>query len=331
MPSSLDDNEIEDLDPSTSSTLDDNGGDAKAKQPSTAASSPATGEDDELLNVVRDVVTESRSDQAASPAEGEDDGQSTDDDKPKEQDDEDFSDVPFHKHPRFQQLLRKSKAYEQDAKRYNNVQTFLDTAGLNAEEAADGLSIMGLMKTDPVEAWKQLKPTIQKLLVAAGEVLPEDLQRMVQEGKMDQVAALEVSRARAGVNASQVRQSFAEQRQQRQQRTTAVQALGGAATDWESRRRKNDPNFDAKFVPLQKEILFLQQSEGLPNTPEGVKEQLDKAYKAVNEQFKPANPNPLPKPKPVIKPVMGGQVAGNQRPAGDVSTLDIVRANRRAS
>jgi hypothetical protein len=68
-------------------------------------------------------------------------------------------------------------------------------------------------------------------------------------------------------------------------------------------------------------------TEGRPNTPEGVKAQLEKAYKAVNATFRP--PAPVPQRRPVA-PVTGGQVAGNQRPEA-MSTLDIVKANRRAS
>lgn len=337
--------EIEELDPSASSHQDETtastpapGADQSGQQSDDAGSSAATGEnqDADLLSVVRDVVDESRKDQTASPAEGEVDGQKTGDTAPKEPDNEAFSDVPFHKHPRFQQLLRQRNGFKQDAERYNNVQTFLDNNGLSAEEAADGLILMSMMKTNPVEAWKRMKPTIQKLLVAAGEVLPDDLRQMVQEGKMDEAAALEVSRSRAGVASVQVQRSFEQQQRDRQTQRQSVQALGGAANDWEADRRKKDPNFDKKFVPLQKEILFLQQTEGRPNTPEGVRAQLDKAYAAVNASLKPAQPRDPqtqrfagPK-KPELKPVTGGQVAGNSRPAPN-STLDIVRANRRSA
>ncbi len=335
--------EIEELDPSNSSQNDETtapnpaeqagAAPAATEQSDNAGSSAATGEDASLLDVVRDVVDQSRKD-PASPAEGEGNGQPTADAAPKEQDDENFSDVPFHKHPRFQQLLRKAKGNEQDAERYRNVQTFLDNSGLAADEAADGLIIMGLMKTDPVEAWKRMKPTVQKLLVAAGEVLPDELRQMVQEGKMDEAAALEVSRSRAAVNATHAQRSFEQQRSQRQSQTQAVQALGIAANDWEADRRKKDPNFDKKFVPLQKEILFLQQTEGKPNTPQGVQAQLEKAYAAVNVALKPVQPRDQQqrfaptRPKPELKPVTGGQVAGNNRPAPQ-STLDIVRAGRR--
>lgn len=297
-----------------------------------ANSSDATGEKGEIdaLSIVRDVVNAKAEDAAAaSPAAGEEVGQQADDadtGAAKETDDENYSDVPFNKHPRFQQLLRQSKAFKVDAERYNNVQTFIDTNGLSAEEAADGLIVFGLMKTNPAEAWQRMKPTIQKLLIAAGEVLPEDLQARVQKGEMSSEAAMEVSRSRATVQSVQATRSFEEQRAQQQQTQQAVQALSGAAEDWQADRQRKDPNFAAKMEPLMKEILFLQSREGKPNTPQGVTDQLNRAYKALV----PPAPRPAaPAPKAAVRPIPAGQVAGNQR-AEPNSVLDIVRANRRA-
>ncbi|MGF7008111.1 hypothetical protein [Aminobacter sp. BE322] len=325
---SLDDN-IEDLEPSADPNLDVQADTAApAAKPAEANSSAATGEteDNDLLSVVRDVVGESKAkSQAASPAEGEEDeGQGA---EPKKPDDENYEDVPFHKHPRFQHLLRKSKAFEQDAARYQNVQNFLEQAGLTGEEAADGLSVMGLAKTNPAEAWKQIKPWVQKLLIASGEVLPDDLRTRVQSGELSQEGAVEISRARATAASVTAAQTFEQQQRERREQTTLRTSLLTAAEDWERDRQIKDPNFSAKVEPLQKEIAFLQMKEGRPNTPEGVKDQLKRAYKAVNDQFRPPAPAPSQQRRE-IRPVTGGQVAGGQKPE-NVSTLDIVRANRR--
>lgn len=314
---------IEDLDPSTSSVQD---AAADPQSADTANSSSANGEDDGLLSVVRDVVAESRADQTASPAEGEEDGQQSGDATQPELNDENFTDVPFHKHPRFQQVLRQRDTYKEGHERFETVRSFIDNAGLSSEEATTGLQIMGLMKTNPVEAWKQLRPTIQNLLVAAGEVLPQDLHQMVQAGRMDQAAALEVSRARAGAQAVQVQRTFDQQRQERQTQQSAATAVAQSAESWETDRRRKDPNFDAKMESLQKEVLFLQQTEGRPTTPEGVKAQLDKAYKAVNAALPQAPP--VPAQRQGIKPVTGGSVAGNPTPEAR-STLEIIRSRRR--
>lgn len=330
---SLDDNQ--DLDPSTDPNLDDVQAQPEAKPTADAPaaeanSSPATGEEDKsLLDVVRDVVDKSREKpQSASPAEGEEDG-GQGDGKPKKQDDENYEDVPFHKHPRFQHLLRKSKTFEQDAIRYQNVQSFLDQNGLSSEEASDALVTASLAKTNPAECWRLIKPWVQNLLIAAGEVLPDDLQKRVQAGELSQEAALEVSRSNAAVQSMRAAQSFREQQGERAQQREAASAVTGAAQSWEAERRARDPNFDAKVEPLMKEVAWLQAKEGKPSTPDGVKDQLQRAYKAVNAGFVAPKPAPVPAARPAVKPVTGGAVAGKTQPA-NMTTLEIVRAGRRA-
>ncbi|MFA5897865.1 MAG: hypothetical protein WC829_02005 [Hyphomicrobium sp.] len=312
----LDDNM--EMDPSDISDLDEQAKPVTA-EPDDAASSPATGETDaDLLSVAQSAIKEVVEPKVtAPPADDVDDGSS----EPKKPDDVDYSDVPFNKHPRFQQLLRKSKEYEQDAVRYRNVEGFISDAGLEAEEAAEILTIGGLIKTNPVEAWARIKPTIQKLLVAAGEIVPDDLQGRVANGEMSREAAIEVSRARAAYSAVQGQQAFREQRQAATEHSNFARSLTTAASDWERDRTIKDPNYADKQQAIMKEVLYLQQTDGRPNTPEGVKAQLQKAYKAVNESFRAPAP---PVTRPAVKPVTGGQVVGNQRPAPK-NTLDIVK------
>jgi len=322
----------EELEPSTSSALDEEVEQDEDLRPDDADSSPATGEESseaETLSVVRDVVgdeEEAPAEEQASPAEGEEAGPEAGDDAPeaKEQDDEDYTDVPFHKHPRFQQLLRKAKTHEEDAKRYQNVQSFIDQHGLQADEAAELLVIGGLMKTNPAEAWRRMKPAVQKVLMAAGEVLPDDLKERVQKGEISPQAALEVSRLRAQQSSTESMRAFEQQRQEQMRQQEVQTRLQQTAASWEQDRRAKDPNFDAKYDALLDGVYALQRREGIPTTPEGVKDQLTRAYKAITP---PAAAKPRPAPKPTNA---SGQVAGNQRPA-EQSTLDIIRAHVGAS
>lgn len=322
----------EELEPSTSSALDEAVEQDEDLRPDDADSSPATGEESsetETLSVVRDVVgdeEEAPAEEKASPAEGEEAGPEAGDDAPeaKEQDDEDYTDVPFHKHPRFQQLLRKAKTYEEDAKRYQNVQSFIDQHGLQADEAAELLVIGGLMKTNPAEAWRRMKPAVQKVLMAAGEVLPDDLKERVQKGEISPQAALEVSRLRAQQSSAESMRAFEQQRQEQMRQQEMQTRLQQTAASWEQDRRAKDPNFDAKYDALLDGVYALQRREGIPTTPEGVRDQLTRAYKAITP---PAAAKPRPAPKPTNA---SGQVAGNQRPA-EQSTLDIIRAHVGAS
>jgi len=290
-----------------------------------AKSSDAQGDNDapKLTSIVRDVVAAKRSSEAAaaSPADG-----SNQDPKPekapKEPDDADYTDVPFHKHPRFQHLLRKAKSSEQDATRYRNVETFLTNNGLGAEEAADALVVAGLLKTNPVEAWKRLKPIVQNLLVAAGELVPDDLAPRVQTGELSREAAIEVARARALAESTQRQMTFSQQQAQAREAQAQAASIQNAAVTWEADRRAKDPNFDAKMKLLRAEVIDLQRMEGVPNTPEGVRAQLDRAYKAV---VLPAASAAVPSPQPK-RPVPAG-VSPNATPAAE-DTLSVIRATR---
>lgn len=318
------------------------------ESPADAASSTATDgsktDGDETLSVVQDVVDRrGKSPAAASSAKAEEDG--SDPDAEGTGDDE-YSDVPFNKHPRFKEVLSKLKTAEVDATRYRNVQTFLDGNGLSGEDAAnglvllarsrsegltgdemaDGLQIMALAKTDPATAWKRIQPWVQKVIIAAGEYLPDDLSSRVQNGEMSQEAALELSRARAAQQSYEARQSFAEQQAQARRQTEAVSSLQTAAADWQKRRETRDPEFAAKMPAIVAEVQKLQSLGYVPTSPAAVEDQLNRAYAAVNGAIRrPAPAAAASAARPAIKPVVGGQVAGNTGTAPQ-STTDVIMA-----
>lgn len=278
----------------------------------------------DTLSVVRDVVDESRAaPEKASSAEGEEKTQ--DGDSPttnKEPDDENFSDVPFGKHPRFQKLLRQRNEFKGAAEQYQQITSFMETHGLQAEEAANALVIAGLTKSNPIQAWERLKPLVQRLLTASGEVLPDDLKGRVENGEMSRDAALDVSRSRAQVESMRTGQTFAEQQAQRQQQTQTIEAMRNEAGSWEQDRTLKDPNFASKLPLIQREVAWLQQNEGRPSTPQGVREQLDKAYKAVNDALPP--PRPVLVTRQPTRPVTSSTSAGSADPA-PTTTMGILK------
>lgn len=298
-----------------------------------AESSTATDENDAgLLDVVRDVVSEREAPAAAaSSADGTEAGALDADGKPVSTgpDNETFLDVPFHKHPRFQALIEQRNGLREDAGRYQNVVTYLSENNLSSDEAANALHTFARAKVDPAGAFAELKPWLQELLVAAGEVMPADIQARVDKQEITPDVGLELSRERAKSKSHESRQGFEAQRQQRQSETNLVTELVGTADSWAKERRVKDPNFAAKEPALEREIAYLQSKEGKPKDKAGVLAQLTKAYEAVNKAFKPpAAPSQQQQRKPAIKPVTGGAVTGTVREKPK-STLDIVRANRR--
>jgi len=297
-----------------------------AEQSADAASS--TAEDvskpveADTLSIVRDVVGAKDEAAASSATEAAKDGQTTvDPATTKEPDNAEYSDVPFNKHPRFQEVLTKLKTAETDAVRYRNVENFIAEQGLGAEEAADLLRIGGLMKTNPAEAWRLMRPTVEKVLKAAGEILPDDLKQRVQAGQLDQETAAEISRNRATLQSVEARQQFERERVDARDQENRSSQIQGAVSSWEADRKLKDPNFAAKMPALSREVVWLQSQEGKPTDPLAVQQQLQRAYDTVSASFVPV---PTPRPKPAIRPVTGGQVASAVRPE-PTNTLDIIR------
>jgi len=294
--------------------------------PSTAQD--ATNADDDLLSVAREVISgKVKPVEAASSADNPEAEPTTGSQVAKEPDDENFSDVPFHKHPRFKQVLGRMKAAETDAVRYRNVDQFISSQGMSAEDAAEALVVAGLMKNDPAEAWKRLQPILQNLLIAAGEALPPDLQRKVDAGEYSHDAALQISRANASTQSLRQQQALRDQQAEMERRTSHVTSLSKAADDWEADRQTKDPNFAAKMPALEREIAWLHRSEGVPNSVDGVKDQLKRAYETINKEFRPPTPTAQPRRQPLRPIVAGNQPAASaqQKPVF-ASTLDIVRS-----
>ncbi len=290
----------------------------------TAESSSAgtdTGEKADLLSVVRNATGRGKA-ATASPAEQSRDHPAA---STKELDDENFSDAPFHQHPRFRQLIGQRNELKPLADKYRTIESFLTENAMSGEEATQALNTAALIKRDPEAAWAELKPIVQELLVTIGEVLPLDLKTQVQSGQMTQETAKLIAKERAKANLVKGQMSFGQAQAERQRQVaaqtaaqTAQHGVRAAVLAWETKATE-DPDFAKKREDLQREVLFLQHRDGKPTTPEGVTKQLTDAMKAVNKRIEASRPR-----RPEIRPVTGGSTGGNPR-AEPANTLDLVR------
>lgn len=287
----------------------------------------------DLLSIVRDAAPSKKPEgDAASSAEGAEGAQSPGKGTPKEPDNEGYSDVPFHKHPRFRQLLNERNGFKPDAEKYRQVDRFIRENGLTNDEAANLLQVGALAKTDPAKAWEMVKPWVSNLLSAAGEVLPEDLKQMVDQGQMSEAAAYEVSRSRASVTASTTQRQFEERRREMTAQEQADADYRGAAVSWETDRRAKDPNFDTKLEPILREIAWRKSQGDIPRTPAEVTAQLNDVYKTVNAALRPA-PSAASAParqgvapaRRNITPITGGTVGGGDPKPKPKSMLEVVQ------
>lgn len=295
------------------------------------SSTGSEGEKFDLLSVVRE-ATQSEEDTASPAGQEESDPESSSEaSETKENasaddaDPDSFSDVPFHTHPRFKELVQQRDRYREGAQNYEQVQDFLQTNGITPEEAADQLTLLAQMKTDPAGAWEKMKPMVQQLLIDAGQVLDADLTAQVNSGKITREAALEISRLRAQQASSAKAREHEQKVQEQTERTQAVRATQTSVAEWERSTRAKDPDFDAKSQDLRKELLWIHSQEGVADTPEKAKDQVERAYEAVNKHLAKAKP-----PKPAIVPVTGGRVASGNQTSEPTSMLDIVKSARAA-
>jgi hypothetical protein len=317
--SSTDDVKIIDGQPSDTPITD---GD-DVKEGGSAESSAAKGEDKDLLSVVRDVVEAKSPESPAGETEdqaGKAGGKET---KSDDADEDEFKDVPFNKHPRFKQLIEERKSLKVRAQRSDNIEAFLRETGVADQEAANALEVIAMAKHQPAAAWERLKPWVQDLLVRAGEVLPDDLQQRVSQGEMSREAAIELSKARAtNVSVEQQRQ-FERERQEQQRQEAQRASLHQAVITWETGRSTTDPNFERKLPHIMKEVAWRHRNGDKPDTPEGVKAQLEDVYKAVSKELAPLVAPP--KARPAVRPVMGGQAASADLKPQPKNMLDVVQ------
>ena len=198
---------------------------------------------------------------------------------------EDFTDVPFHKHPRFKKVLEERNAYKENAQKFDVMQNYLTDNKLSGEEAAKGLEIMALMKADPMAALNALKPYVQNLSQAAGIVLPQDIQTRVNDGYLDEDAGREMAVLRANEQRAKAQANQYAQAQQQQAAQQHINSLAETVTAWEQKTRQSDPDFDLKQEEIDDRIRVMVSERGRPNTAQDAIAMAREAYEAVNTRF----------------------------------------------
>lgn len=228
---------------------------------------------------------------------------------------EDDSKLPFHKHPRFKEVIRQKneaqgkvatfereiEALKPAAERFNAISDYMVQNDLNVDEVNQGFEIMAALKHDPARAIQLLQPHIQYLRQFSGEVLPEDIQRQVDEGEISEPAARRLVQAETQRSFEQHRreQEASRYQQTEQQRYAQAnhQAMFHTVSQWEAQTKKSDPDFAAKEAAILK---FVRAENALnpPHTPADALANAKSAYDQVNAMFKVARPQTEARPVP---------------------------------
>jgi len=216
--------------------------------------------------------------------------------------------LPFHQHPRFQELIKESRelktikeqlpVIQRDAEEYRGIERYMEANGLTAPEVARGYEIMAAIKNDPVKARELLAEVWQNLSTFTGDVLPQDLQQEVEEGKLTAERAKEIAalrhQSRFQEGRSQQSQQQLQQQEEQQRLQQSNNMLNSTAVSWEGQKRQTDPDYAEKADLVIDRVMAVVAQQGKPQTPEAAKKILDDAYAFINERFKRFAPRRAP-------------------------------------
>lgn len=213
---------------------------------------------------------------------------------------------------KYRDANERAEKAEAEAGHYRQFVDFLDTNGINQNEANELFNIGALMKTNPFEALKLITPHYNSLLEITGNVLPADLVQQVKAGYMTQAAAFEVSRARAQGRVIPAVQQQTQQRQEVRQQGQNVASMQSAIGSWEQKWSKSDPDYNVKkdrvLDRLELTLARAVRTNTLPKTAEQAVALAEKVRKEVETELRQTR---VRKP---VSTVDGGNANSSQQP-----------------
>ena len=215
----------------------------------------------------------------------------------------------------------------------------VDAAGGEADgafcRAGGGLA----MSDDPKDlrsALTRAKQFTAQIEAALGDVLPEDLQKKVDDGLMDADSAKEVAQSRAAQNLANYSKQKTEQRatqtqQTSQQTTEAAQAqvVHTTISDWQRQKFSSDPDYPQKAELLQKEIKLRVMAEGGRVLDKNKALKIaEEAYAEVNRLYKALSPSKTPPAKRMTQSKAApGNVASKPNSALEAARAGIAKTH----
>lgn len=286
--------------------------------------------EDSLLSVVQSVSAQSDQQSAEdgdteSPTEEQSQEAATEQTTGEQP--EDFSKLPFNKHPRFRELVKEKNTYksqvaeyEADAKQYREIQGFMQANGLTAEEVAQSLETLAKMKSgDPATAYELMQERLEALAVASGKKLPTDLEEKVEQGYIDRETAQELYQRQVEAERKAQVASTQLERQSAQDQQAQVHAMASAVAAWEQSTKATDPDFDLKADLVKDRVRAHVAQHGMPKTTEAALKMSKDAYDAVTQTLLRVRGDKTP-----MRTAVGGKTNGSAAPEPK-SLLDVVR------
>lgn len=316
----------------------------------TADSSDADGSADtssQMLNAVMAALKPAEEEAAPgdqeSQAEGEKPEADTEKEADKEDDEEDEAaaaeDEKRAAHdPRFGKLLKQrakfkeraitaeqriaeyERQYKEPAERFQQYTAKVREMGLDGKDVNFGFAVAHALKHGDLDkAAELLQPAFEQIATYRGEKLPEDLQKKVEDGVLDEASAKEFARLRVQhANAQRQREVESQTFEQREHERAVKEfetKTAEALTQWEERWKRTDPDYQRKQPLVMKECELLMmkaaQSGQAIKSVDDVLRVVEQAKASVETTLKSLLPS---QSKREVRTVTGGGSAGKTNP-----------------
>jgi len=190
-----------------------------------------------------------------------------------------------------------------------SLRNFMQEKNLSTENVSELMVVGGLaMSDDPkdlraaLNRVNQFKAQIESQL---GDILPDDLQKKVEDGHLDAEAAKEVAlsriataRAENKVKGAETVVQTTQNDSQKQVESAAAQVVHSTISDWQREKASKDPDYPRKAELLQKEIRLRVMAEGGKVLDKNKALKIaDDAYAEVNRLYKALAPAQSPQAK----------------------------------
>jgi len=246
--------------------------------------------------------------------------------KPEAGDKQQQQPKPKDANTRIRELVHVNKRLGERAKNWDEFSGWVSGNGLTQDDVMEGLELMRLLRQNPTEAAKRLQPILEYVRPFTGEALPDDIQQMLDDGRMDERAARELAARRTqdsfrtqqdAETRQRVQQQQAQQRQHAeiQQHSKAVHT---SVAQWESQWRGSDPDYSKKQPLVSAKISHLMMTTGAPPTPEAAVALAKRAREEVERELS----SMLPRARSVNTPTGGSAQPTVTMPK---SSLDAAR------
>ncbi len=190
--------------------------------------------------------------------------------------------LPFHKHPRFQEVIKEKNTYKtqlEESKPFvdyaKSVSEFCQKNQVSGEDLKVAFEMVALAKRDAKAFREQLRGILENVEISTGDRLPTDLQKKVDDGIIDMETAKELTAARQVASQSKVGLEGARQSAQQTLQQSIMYSLGV----WDANKRQNDTDFEKRLPLVRDRYIFLANQ----NPPQSSSDAVALAEKAYNE------------------------------------------------